>query len=68
MDSYSHGPFEVSGYKVTIENPEQEGKVIMAAWQTFFADDISSRITDKVYQNVHAVYYNYHDQDDLTKK
>ncbi len=68
MDSYSHGPFEVSGYRITIENPENERTVIMEAWKHFFTDNISDRITDKAYPTVHAVYYNYHDELDLSKK
>jgi hypothetical protein len=68
MEAYSHGPFEVSGYRITIENPENERAVIMEAWKHFFSEGISARITDKEYPSVHAVYYNYHDQDDLAKK
>ena len=68
MDSYSHGPFEVSGYRITIENPQDERVVIMDAWKQFFTENMSERISSKAYPSVHAVYYNYHDQDDLTKK
>jgi hypothetical protein len=68
MDSYSHGPFEVSGYHITIENPEHERAVIMEAWKHFFTEDISARIIEKAYPSVHAVYYNYHDATDLSKK
>lgn len=68
MDSYSHGPFEVSGYRITIENPQNERAVIMDAWKRFFTESMSESITDKAYPSVHAVYYNYHDQDDFTKK
>ena len=68
MEKYSHGPFEVSGYHVTIENPTREREIIMEAWKGFFTDDIAARITDKAYPTVHAVYYNYHDATDLTKK
>ena len=68
MEAYSHGPFEVSGYRITIENPENERAVIMTAWQYFFTEDISARIRDREYPSVHAVYYNYHDATDLSKK
>ena len=68
MDSYSHGPFEVSGYRITIENPTDERQVIMAGWQMFFSENMSDRIIERKYPSVHAVYYNYHDQDDLEKK
>ena len=68
MEKYSHGPFEVSGYRITIENPEREWEIIMKAWKSFFEDDISARITDRAHPSIHAVYYNYHDQLDLSKK
>lgn len=68
MESYSHWPFEVSGYSVTIESPENERAVIMESWKSFFTDDVSTRITDKAYPTIHAVYYNYHDQFDPEKK
>ncbi len=59
MDSYSHGPFEVSGYKVTIHGPIGEWESVMGAWKYFFTENISDRISDKAYPSVHAVYYNY---------
>lgn len=32
MEKYSHGPFEVTGYRVTIPTLEQEESIIMGAW------------------------------------
>jgi len=32
MEAYSHGPFQVTGYSVTIASLEQEEQVIMEAW------------------------------------
>lgn len=68
MEKYSHGAFEVSGYHVRIGSPENEREVIMNAWKDFFTDAWSERISDKAYPTVHAVYYNYHDTLDLSKK
>ncbi len=68
MEKYSHGPFEVSGYRITIENHQDERAVIMVAWKQFFTENMSERISSKVYPSVHAVYYNYHDQFDSEKK
>ena len=68
MEKYSHGPFEVSGYRVTIANPEKENEIIMTAWKDFFSENMSDRITDKEYPTVHTVYYNYHDAHNLEKK
>ena len=68
MESYSHGPFEVSGYRITIENPEQERERIMSAWKLWFTENMETLIIEKEYPTLHAVYYNYHDQLDRTRK
>lgn len=68
MEKYSHGPFEVSGYRITIENPTDERQVIMTAWKLWFTDNMADLVIDKEYPSVHGVYYSYHDHDDLEKK
>lgn len=68
MESYSHGPFEVSGYRITIENPEQERERIMSAWKLWFTENMETLVIEKEYPTLHAVYYNYHDQLDRTRK
>jgi hypothetical protein len=59
MDSYSHGIFQVSGYKVTINNPTEAQAVIQVAWKKFMHQGLSQQVEHKAYQHVHAVYYNY---------
>ncbi len=59
MDKYSHGPFEVSGYKVTIHGPVGEWDSIMTVWKKWFTENMWDLITDKEYPSIHAVYYNY---------
>jgi predicted transcriptional regulator YdeE len=59
MDSYSHGTFQVSGYKVTINNQTEAQSVIQATWHKFMKEGLSKLVEHKAYQHVHAVYYNY---------
>ena len=68
MEKYSHGPFEVSGYQVTIPNPESEMETIMSAWKLWFTENMAEIVAEKEFPGLHAVYYNYHDQLDLSKK
>lgn len=68
MEKYSHGPFEVSGYRITIENPENERQIIMTAWKAWFTENMADRVIEREYPSLHAVYYRYHDALDLTKK
>jgi hypothetical protein len=59
MDSYSHGAFQVSGYNVTINNPQEAQAVIQQAWKKFMHEGLSKQVEHKAYQHIHAVYYNY---------
>ena len=59
MEKYSHGPFEVSGYKVTIHGPVGEGGTVMDAWRLWFTENRGDRVIEKIYPSLHAVYYNY---------
>jgi predicted transcriptional regulator YdeE len=59
MDSYSHGAFQVSGYKVTITSPQEAQEIIQKAWHKFMKEGLSKLVEHKAYQHVHAVYYNY---------
>jgi predicted transcriptional regulator YdeE len=59
MQSYSHGAFQVSGYKVTITDEQQSHDIIQKAWHTFMQEGLSKLVEHKAYQHVHAVYYNY---------
>lgn len=59
MEKYSHGPFEVSGYKVTVHGPVGEGSTIMDAWRLWFTENLGDRVVEKIAPSLHAVYYNY---------
>jgi predicted transcriptional regulator YdeE len=63
MQEYSHGAFQVSGYKVTITNPQEAQGIIQEAWAKFMKGGLSGQVEHKAFQGVHAVYYNYHDLD-----
>ncbi len=58
MDSYSHESFEVSGYVVRIDHPEDEMPIIQEAWWKFHGE-FSDKIEHKLYPGIHTVYYNY---------
>lgn len=59
MEKYSHGPFEVTGYRFTINNPEEEENIIMSAWKLWREQKVDDEIIEKEYPTLHAVYYNY---------
>lgn len=59
MQKYSHGPFEISGYKVTVHGPVGEGDTIMQAWRLWFEENMGERVKEKLSNSLHAVYYNY---------
>ncbi len=59
MEKYSHGPFEVSGYKVTIHGPVGEWTTVMDTWRLWFTENMGDRVIEKEYLTLHAVYYNY---------
>lgn len=67
MQSYSHGAFQVSGYKVTIPNPQEAQSIIQPAWHKFMKEGLFKQIEHKAYPHVHAVYYNYTNPEDLNK-
>ena len=68
MDKYSLWAFEITGYKVTIHNPQEEKEVIWSAWTKFQSEKIGDLIIGKGHDSLHAVYYNYHNPKDLDKK
>lgn len=68
MEKYSHGPFEISGYQVTIPDPSSEMDIIMSAWRRWFTENMADLVIEKESPWLHAVYYNYHDSTDMNKK
>ena len=67
MEKYSHGPFQVTGYKVTIHWPVGEGDTVMQAWKLWFEENMGDRVVEKTYPSLHAVYYNYQHPHDPEK-
>ncbi len=47
MEKYSHGPFEVSGYKINIPDPISEKNTIMSAWKQWFEENMGELVTEK---------------------
>jgi predicted transcriptional regulator YdeE len=61
MDSYSHGAFQVSGYKASITSKAKMMEEIRSAWGVFMGGDMQGAITHKAYPHLHCVYYNFVD-------
>lgn len=68
MEKYSHGPFEVSGYRISVDDPIGAHDLIMDTWKTWFSENIGDRVIEKAYPSLYAVYYNYRDPLDPEKK
>jgi predicted transcriptional regulator YdeE len=67
MQEYSHGQFQVSGYKVTIPNPQEAQSIIQPAWHRFMQEGLFKKVDHKAYPHIHAVYYHYTNPEDLDK-
>ena len=60
MEKYSHGPFQVTGYKITTTKKDnQEAKDIADAWTKFMSEGMGEKIKHKAYPTLHMVYFNY---------
>lgn len=68
MEKYSHWSFEITGYHITIPNPQEEQAVIMSAWSKWFSENMWDLVVEKEYPGIHTVYYNYTNPLDPTKK
>jgi predicted transcriptional regulator YdeE len=58
MEEYSHGPFQVSGLNITINNEAQAQSIIQNGWSKFMKGEMKN-IEHKAYPHVHAIYHNY---------
>ena len=67
MEKYSHWPFEVTGYHVTIPSLDREEEIVMWAWARWMSEDLGRDIVDREYPSLHAVYYNYQHPHDPEK-
>lgn len=69
MEKYSHTAFNVTGYKITTTNKDnQSGKDIMQAWEKFRSENIADLIQNKVYPSLHCVYYNYTNPENVDER
>ncbi len=60
MEKYSHGSFQVTGYKIstTKKDNREEGDMALA-FENFKFSKIADKILHKVYPGLHIVYFNY---------
>jgi predicted transcriptional regulator YdeE len=69
MEKYSHGAFQVTGYKITTTRKDnQEQKDISTAWATFMSEKIADKILHKAYPTLHTVYFNYVNPENLAER
>ncbi|MEQ1553682.1 MAG: effector binding domain-containing protein [Ferruginibacter sp.] len=69
MEKYSHGSFQVTGYKITTtKKNNKEAKDIADAWAKFMTDNMADKILHKAYPTLHMVYYNYVDAYNLEER
>lgn len=60
MEKYSHGAFQVTGYKITTTKKDnQDVKDIADAWAKFISEGMSEKIKHKAYPTLHTVYFKY---------
>lgn len=69
MEKYSHPAFQVTGYKITTTNKNNQAqKDIGEAWQNFMAEGFADKISHKNYPTLHAVYFNYKNPENLAER
>lgn len=69
MEKYSHGPFQITGYKITTtKKNNQEARDISAAWAKFMSEHMADKIMHKVYPTLHMVYFNYVQPENLAER
>jgi predicted transcriptional regulator YdeE len=69
MEKYTHGQFQITGYKITTTNKDgQSGKDIKDAWMKFGQDFMTNVIQHQAYPTVHVVYYNYTNPENVEER
>jgi predicted transcriptional regulator YdeE len=69
MQKYTHGSFEVSGYKISTTNKDLKSQSdIGAAWGKFMSEDFVNRIKHKEFPGVHVVYFNYTNPENASER
>lgn len=69
MEKYSHGAFQITGYKITTtKKNNQEAKDIADAWAKFMSENMVDDILHKAYPTLHVVYFNYINPENLSER
>jgi predicted transcriptional regulator YdeE len=69
MEKYSHGAFQITGYKITTTKKDnREAKDIADAWAKFMSEGMADKVLHKAYPTLHMVYFNYVNQENLTER
>lgn len=68
MEKYSHGAFQITGYKIsTTKKDNQEAQDIARAWGQFMSENMADKILHKAYPTLHMVYFNYVNQENFAE-
>ncbi|MHB8652022.1 MAG: effector binding domain-containing protein [Minisyncoccota bacterium] len=69
MEKYSHGAFQVTGYKITTTKKDnRDAKDIAEAWAKFMSEKMADKILHKAYPTLHMVYFNYVNPENLAER
>lgn len=69
MEKYSHGAFQVTGYKITTTKKDnQDAKDIAGVWAKYMSDGMSEKVKHKAYPTLHMVYFNYVHPENLEER
>ena len=69
MEKYSHGAYQVTGYKVTTTKKDgQEHKDIVEAMAKFKSENMAEKIMHKAYPTLHVVYFNYTNAENVKER
>jgi predicted transcriptional regulator YdeE len=69
MEQYSHGAFQVTGYKITTtKKNNKETQDIENAWAKFMSEKMGDKILHKAYPHLHMVYFNYVNANNLLER
>ena len=69
MEKYSHGAFQVTGYKITTTKKDgQEHADLTAFWEKFMSEKMGDKVQHKAYPTLHMVYFNYTNAENVAER
>jgi predicted transcriptional regulator YdeE len=69
MQDYSHSQFQVSGYKFSTTNKDnQSTKDIMAAWEKVRGVNLAELVVGKVNETLYCIYFNYQNAENYDER